>query len=96
LTRFGGQTRCRRVRRDRRPLSLEYRALTSSPFPLETPEVHPYFDRLIKPLLERQAVDDDAGVLDMREELESEIAEAKEEATQAAALKQKRASVGME
>lgn len=32
----------------------------------------------------------------MRDELEGEIAEAKDEASQAAALKQKKASVGME
>lgn len=41
-------------------------------------------------------MDDDAGMLEMRDELEAEIAEAKEEATQAAVLKQKKASIGME
>jgi hypothetical protein len=36
--------------------------------------VHPYFERLIKPLLERQPVQDD-GQSDMTEELDGEIKE---------------------
>lgn len=44
-------------------------------------KVHPYFDRLIKPLLERQPINDD-GQYDMSGELDQEIKEMKEVITE--------------